>query len=273
MSFTGKKPSNTFNDILQMDNSNSGVDGTVRTLKTGNGNSTPISLSTQAIKIVPASNSTQTIRVRNATDSLTVMDVDTTNNEVIVNGAFVNTKTTTFSLRDFSPSTANHYPMVLHGGLTDSAGGAYVPNDDFGAGTDPDTAQAMNGIETRDVLPCIYFLEDSMTIDQVRVVATSDNNSASTLNFHLYSYEMDNTTGEGSGSTAGALTDGTLLAHNSSPLTVDNYGIYQTTLTIDSADVADVSNGDPRVIMCFIEAVTLNGDITAQVQVKHHIKL
>ena len=272
MSLTSKKVGNTYGDLLHINNSNSGIDATVRTIQSGEGTSSPIQISTSRIVIVPASNSVQTIRIRNAADSATIMDVDTTNSEVIINNAYVNTRTTTFSLRDFSPSAGTHYPMIMHGGLTDSAGGAYVPNDDFGTGTDPDTSQALNGIETRDVLPCMYFLEDGMTIEQVRVVATSDNTTASTLNFHLYSFEMDNTTAEGSGSTAGALTDGTLLAHNGSVLTVDSYGIYQTTLTIDSTDVEDVSDGDPRIIMCFVEAVTINGDITAQVQVKHHIK-
>ena len=119
----------------------------------------------------------------------------------------------------------------------------------------------------------MYFLDDGITIEQVRVVATSDNTSTSTLNFHLYSFEMDNTTTTGSGATAGALSEGTLLAHNGSVLTVDSYGVYQTTLSLDSANVEDVSDGDPQILMCFLEAVSINGDITAQVQVKHHIKL
>ena len=37
MSLTGKTPADTYKDILEIDNSNSGVDNTRRTIKTGNG--------------------------------------------------------------------------------------------------------------------------------------------------------------------------------------------------------------------------------------------
>ena len=104
-------------------------------------------------------------------------------------------------------------------------------------------------------------------IDQIRVVATSDSTSTSTLNFHVYQYTVDTTTGTGSGSTAGDLSSGALVAHNGSVLTVDSYGIYTTTLTIDDSTVTGT-----KVLLGFIEAVTINGDITAEMQIKYHLE-
>ena len=109
------------------------------------------------------------------------------------------------------------------------------------------------------LVPVLWYVPVSITIDEVRVIASTD--AADTLNFHLFSYAM----GTGTGSTAGDLTDGTLLAHNGSSLTTGDDRITTTTLTIDSANtVAD------RVILAFVENVGDTNDITAQLIVKYH---
>lgn len=51
MSLTGKKPGESYKDLLQLDNSNSGVDGTLRNVKDGDGASTPLQLSTAAVAV------------------------------------------------------------------------------------------------------------------------------------------------------------------------------------------------------------------------------
>ena len=45
MSFTGKSPADTYKDIIYVDNNNTGVDGTTRSLKTANGSSSSVSVS------------------------------------------------------------------------------------------------------------------------------------------------------------------------------------------------------------------------------------
>ena len=48
MSLTGKSPADTYKDLAYVDNSNSGVDSTLRSVKTGEGSITAVSLSDNA---------------------------------------------------------------------------------------------------------------------------------------------------------------------------------------------------------------------------------
>ena len=69
----------------------------------------------------------------------------------------------------------------------------------------------------------------------------------------------------GTGSGAGDLSSGTLLAHNGSTLTTGDDRITTTTLTVDSANVAS-----DKVIIAFVENVGATTDVTAQLLVKYH---
>ena len=77
----------------------------------------------------------------------------------------------------------------------------------------------------------------------------------------MFSYTI--ATGTGSG--AGDLSSGTLLAHNASTLTTGDDRVTSTTLTIDSEDVAA-----DKVIIATVENVGAATDITAQLIVKYH---
>lgn len=48
---TGKKPKNTFKDLLQVSNSNSGIDATKRAVSDGEGTASPLELSSSAVNI------------------------------------------------------------------------------------------------------------------------------------------------------------------------------------------------------------------------------
>ncbi len=52
-SFTGTSPKLTRKDILQMDNSNQGIDETIRVVKDGAGNSSALQISDDAVKVQP----------------------------------------------------------------------------------------------------------------------------------------------------------------------------------------------------------------------------
>lgn len=54
MSLTGKTPASTYQDLLQVDNSNSGIDGTLRAIKDGAGNASPLQLSNALVEVSPA---------------------------------------------------------------------------------------------------------------------------------------------------------------------------------------------------------------------------
>ena len=53
MSFTGKTKANTYKDILQMNNSNSGIDTTVRNVVDGEGTASSISISDDNLQLKP----------------------------------------------------------------------------------------------------------------------------------------------------------------------------------------------------------------------------
>ena len=69
MSFTGKSPADTYKDILNIDNSNSGVDSTARIVESGNGSETAISLSDRSLKVKSNTNNTTALDVSNASNA------------------------------------------------------------------------------------------------------------------------------------------------------------------------------------------------------------
>ena len=105
-----------------------------------------------------------------------------------------------------------------------------------------------------------WYLHSNITIDAVFVIATAQ--GSTTANFHLFSYDLVT----GSGSTAGDLSNGTLLAHNGSALTLDDDRVSTTTMTIDSADVAS-----GKVILAFVENIGSTDDVTIQMEVTYHL--
>ena len=76
---------------------------------------------------------------------------------------------------------------------------------------------------------------------------------------HLFSYDFT------SGSTS-ALTNGTLLAHNSDVTNAGSEQAYLTTWTVDSASV---SAG--KVILAFLKSDSINSDYSVNITIKYHL--
>jgi hypothetical protein len=148
--------------------------------------------------------------------------------------------------------------MVSMAGLDATGNTDWSPSTAFGTGTDPATTLTISSA-AENIVPVLFYVPVAITIDEVRVIASTD--ASDTLNFHLFSYTM--ATGTGSG--AGDLSSGTLLAHNGSTLTTGDDRITTTTLTVDSANVAA-----DKVIIAFVENVGATTDVTAQLLVKYH---
>jgi hypothetical protein len=129
-----------------------------------------------------------------------------------------------------------------------------------GSGTDPNTT--LDKTTTTDELVNMLFnVPFNMTIDAVKVFASTDQDTDCTLNYHLMSYDMvaDGTTNDGN------LSNGTVLADGQAT-SVDRNVIKSTDLTIQSSSVTS-----GKVIACFVENETNTDDINIQVQVKYHI--
>ena len=257
MALTNKTIASTYGDILQTDNSGSGRTANGTTIKDGLGQSTALTLGQNKLHIKPSSDQTDAVVVETSggTDLLTV---DTTNSAVKVGTTqnYANTQIQRFVYQDLQPTADTHHAMLLDGIL----GAALVPIT-FGTGTDPATTYTLSSSEANSayLTLCSWYIPSAITIDEVRVIAAGE--AADTVNFHLFSYTI--ATGTGSG--AGDLSDGTLLAHNGSTLTTGNDRVTSTTLTVDSANVAA-----DKVVLAFIENVGATTDLTAQLIVKYH---
>ena len=260
MSFTGKSPAETYKDILQIDNSNSGADSTARTIKTGDGTSSAISLSDRHLKVKSNTNNTTALDVLNASDA-SKFSVDTTNNQVKALGHHVNTQYAYFGIGSDAQallSANTHYGIPFFGMVNKIS----MWDVDFGTGTDPDTSFTTANTSSQygsQLAGMLWYVPDNISIDGVYSIEGADAATGDTTRMHLYSYTFN------SGSTS-ALADGTLLAHNSDVTNAGNEQAYLSTWTVDSANVAG-----GKVICAFFRSDSANSDYTTNITVKYHL--
>ena len=259
MALTNKTIASSYGDILQVDNSGSGRTANGTAIKDGLGQTTALTLGSDKVKITPSSDSTTAVVIENASGTdLLVVDSSNSSIKAGTTQSYVNTQIKDFGVFDMSPTADTHHPMVAMSGLDSVSNTDWTPSTAFGTGTDPATTLSISS-GAENIVPLLWYIPVAITIDEVRVIASTD--ASDTLNFHLFSYAI----GTGTGSGAGDLTDGTLLAHNGSTLTTGDDRITTTTLTVDSANTAA-----DRVILAFVENVGDTNDITAQLIVKYH---
>ena len=198
MSLTGKTPADTYKDIIYVDNNNSGVDSTVRAVKTGSGSSTSIKTSDRSTIITSSTDNTGAFFVQNSAEDIKFR-VDTTNNQVKALGTHINTQYAYFGVTSgltTTYTTNTHYPLSF--------------------------ASLIVGT--------LWYVPDNISIDGVHSLEGCDNATGGTTNMHLMSYTFN------SGSTS-ALTSGTLLAHNNDVTNAGSEQAYLSTWTVDSAAV------------------------------------
>ena len=258
MSLTNKSPSETYKDILYVDNSNSGVDSSKRDIKSGSGTSTCLSISDRGLTLKSNTDNTTALSVVDSGGNSKLI-VDTVNDTVKANGVHVNTQYVNFGINNSASRTFaadTHHPIPF-------ANGDPPGNVSFGTGTDPATSfTTAEATDTRasDIIPYLWYIQDDITIDEVKCFEGADAATGDTTRFHLFSYDFT------SGSTS-CLSNGTLLAHSGTDVT--NAGSeqpYLSTLTIDSANVAS-----GKVVLVFFESDSINSDFSISVNIKYHI--
>ena len=259
MSFTNKSPSETYKDLLYVDNSNSGVDSTKRSIKSGSGASSSLSLNDRGALIKSSTDNTTAFDVQNSGGTSKLL-VDTTNNYVKANGVHINTMYKEFGVFDYSPTQGQHQPMICNNMMFSDSGTDWATSTLGGTGTDPATSFDVSAHASHSLVlvPCYWYIIDDIFIDEIRVMARCD--GSENLNFHVFSYDLDTSSNHGD------LSNGTLVAHIGSVMAATNATIKTDTLTIDSASVSS-----DKVIMVFVENEDGTGDITAQLNIKAHI--
>ena len=264
MSLTGKSPSETYKDLTYVDNNNSGVDSTTRSVKTGNGSETSLSLSDRAVKIKSSTDNTAALDVQNSSGTSKLL-VDTTNSQVKALGTHVNTQYAQFGIGSgdsvWAGASANrHYAVPFNSIATQ----AIV---DGGSGTDPVASYADGtGIATTadDMVACYWYIMDNITIDRVVWWSGGDAATGEATRTHLMSYTVDS----GNSATSGDLSSGAVVAYSSDVTNAGYEQAYYNQMTISTADV-DAG----KVLMFFFRAdSTVNSDYSINATVKYHLR-
>ena len=171
-----------------------------------------------------------------------------------------------FGVIDFSPTAGYHVPLVCGSYYQANGGAQWIHNASFGAnGANPVTSLDMSDVDDAVVddlwLGGMWYIEDNVYIDSVRVWAASDEaSSAESVNINMMSYSYDESSGD--------LSDGVVVANSSSTLEPIVGAPKTSTLTIDS-DYRSITAG--KVVYVFFENVDGTDDISVKCQVKYHL--
>ena len=98
MSLTGKTLANSYKDILQVDNSNSGIDTNTRYIKDGEGTTSALTLSDDIVGVQPVNDDTSTAFLVASSGGTTLFDVNTVDSKVRALGNYINTQYATFGI-------------------------------------------------------------------------------------------------------------------------------------------------------------------------------
>ena len=263
-SFTGKPMKDVYKDILQTDNSNTGLSTTIKQVKCGDGDTTALYLSSRNAKIQPGADTTTNTAIYDA-DGNALVVVDSTNDLVKlgIGQHTANTQFKEFGLWDFSPTAGEHHHLITNPGVTTTGDTDYDGEVNAsawgGTGTNPATSLTISS-DAKELVAGIWILQSNITIDEIQYVMSSD--AASTIDLHVVSYTITS----GSGSTAGDLSSGSVLADIASPVTTGADRISSGTMTIGTADV-----NSGKAIVVFAEASDTD-DMTVQVNIKYHLR-
>ena len=260
---TGKSIASAYKSILRVDDDTNGIDASIEVITDGEGTKSAIALSDDAVTVRPNNDDSTTLFGVRAKGGTTLLQVDSTNSVVKAGvGAFnVLTQYAYFGVgyADFSSLVANtHYPIPFTGTGVQNL----TADVDFGTGTDPDDTFTTADTDTQyasQIVPCMWFVPDNISIDSVTSIEGADAATGDTTRCHLKSFTFN------SGSTS-CLTGGELLAHNSDVTNAGNEQAYKSTWTVDEASVTG-----GKVILAFMRSDSVNSDYSVNITVKYHL--
>ena len=262
MSLTGKTIANSYKDLLQVDNSNSGVDTTIRNVKDGEGTASALSISDDVVTITPQTdNTTGTFIVADQGTSNILLSVDSTNGAVKgPNAKYINTQYQYFSIARPITSAGQHQSMPI-GANTGTRAGA-----DLGTGTNPATTYDLSA-DTSYPEYAVYTywrVPDAITIDSVTVLASAFGTGTGTdVHFHLMSYDMSTSAGS-----LGDLSNGNVLFNSSA----DIEDVVETEIHLQTLSSVDTRVAAGKIILAtFEESNSAGANAQAIMTVKYHL--
>jgi len=261
VSKTGKTPASYYkSDVSVSQTSNTGFDAIARKLCSGDGADSSMSASDDVFEVQPVNDDTTGTMLVQTSGGSNILAVDTTNSVVKAGASQVNTLTLfkEMGLYEFSPNTAGyHYPLIANRiGL---AGAETMTHEsDWGNATDPPTTLDVSGLtDPENAIAIYWYLENNITLDSVRFMARADDGE--TLNFHLFSYDLDVSTNHGD------LSNGVVNAN--ATVDVGAASIKTGTFTLDAADI-----NAGKVVIGFVENATSTDDYSVHFNIKYHIR-
>ena len=262
MSLIGKKPSNTFKDLLYCSNSNSGLNATPNNVLSGNGNTSSAYLSTDKFKVQPSTDSTTNTVIYDA-DGNPLLTVDSSNDTVKtgINQNHTNTQYAYFGMDNTGTagfSANNHYALNFMTGYNASGGGALVT---LGTSTNPDTSYTSTATGMV-IANTVWYVPDAITVDAVSFWIGSDASSGDTVRCHLMSYDIVTT----AGATSGDLSNGVVIA-DGADISSDGYEqAYYQSMTVQSSSI---SAG--KALFFTLRQDGVNSDYTITATIKYHL--
>ena len=259
-SFVGKTFNSYFKNLLGIDQStNTGIDATTRAIQDGLGQDTALSLSSRGVRVDPDADTTTTFAVRDSAGN-SIMTVDTSAN--VVRSGLSQLPPTLFKdmgLFDFSPTIGYHNPLISNNMMLSDSGADIIEDISmFGNGTDPEDELDLSADGTPMIaIACYWYLENDIILDSIRYMTTAAGTSVH--NFHLFAYDLDNSTNHGD------LSEGTLHAHVHS---ADSTGATVRTGTM-SIDSSVIYAG--KVVVGFVESDATH-NISCTLNIKYHIQ-
>tara|TARA_R110000824_G_scaffold400186_1_gene607175 strand:+ start:549 stop:1337 length:789 start_codon:yes stop_codon:yes gene_type:complete len=262
MSLTGKTKASSYKDILQMNNSNSGVDTTTRNVVDGEGTASVIGISDDVLKVMPQNDdTTSTFNVRDK-DNNVLLSVDSTN-DLVKAGAgqhIVNTaiKDWFITYQSQYPSTADTWRALGLGG-----GGRTIGNVTMGTGATPALSYTI-ATTAHELVGLFWYVPFNISIDSCHAWFGADTATGDVVKFSVMSYTVDSA----NGSTSGDLSSGVQNCVSPSAITGAGYEqAYYQALTVSTADV-----NAGRVICAFVAQDGTNSDLSCNMQLIWHCR-
>jgi hypothetical protein len=269
---------NIFARLFQINQTgNSGIDATTRSVQTGDGVNTSLSLSDDVLLVKPQNdNTTGTLDVQNKTGS-SILKVDTTNSKILGGAGQValNTQYAHFGISAYDAYWDDavddtHYAIPFMSAFSNLSSGVAISDFAMGSATsssfndtNPSTSLTIS-TTAAGVIQAYWYVMDNITIDAVKWFHSADASSGSTTAAHLMAYTAD----FANGSTSGDLSSGVVVADGSNITNAGYEQMYYQSMTIQSANV----DAGKVILFTFAYDDTEATDWSISATVKFHLR-
>ena len=264
MALKTKTIAQAYKDLLVLNNSNGGLSSSGTTILDGNGNSSSVVLGKDRFHVRPSSAESTAVFQVKAKDGTTLFYVDSTNKEVRsgTSETIINTQTHQFGLYDFSSTSNAHHMMMASPMFATASSFSMDGGENLGTDAAPDTSKTISA-DAHEWIPFIFKPEANIIVQSGSIIISTEGD-ASSVTSNIMRYDFD----EGSSSTAGDLTNGSLVLTN---LAIepndDRIAHYDYTLIAGNKELST-----SQCLVACIRQPTTTYDITCTATIKYHFK-